>query len=92
MERDVKVDMHCHSIYYNDGRHPVEEILIHARKIGLGGIVITDHNEVKGSLKAYRLAREMDIIVIRGTEVSSAEGHILAYGVEEVVPRQRSAA
>jgi len=80
----MKVDMHVHSIYSPDGRVPVKDILKYARKIGLGAVAITDHNEIKGALEA----RKLDIIpVIRGIEISSSEGHILAYGLDCKIPR-----
>ncbi|MCD6275554.1 MAG: PHP domain-containing protein [Thermoplasmata archaeon] len=80
----MRVDMHIHSIYSSDGTMEIKEILKLAKKIGLGAIAITDHNEIKGALKA----REMKILpVIRGIEVSSSEGHILAYGVDCKIPR-----
>ncbi len=52
----------------------------------LHGISIADHNTLKGSKKALELARETDFIVIRGMEISSRDGHILAYGLDEEVP------
>ncbi len=80
----MKVDMHIHSIYSSDGTLEVKEILKIARKRGLGAIAITDHNEIRGSIEA----RKLNILpVIRGIEISSKEGHILAYGVSCLIPR-----
>ena len=83
----MKIDLHIHSIYSSDGTLEIKEILKLARKIGLDAIAITDHNEIKGALKA----KKMNIIpVIRGIEISSKEGHILAYGVDCKIPRDLS--
>jgi len=80
----MKADLHIHSNYSNDGRSTVDEIIDAAVKKGLGCIAITDHN----SFEAYALAKDNGkVIVIPGIEVSSKEGHILAYGIERHVPR-----
>jgi predicted metal-dependent phosphoesterase TrpH len=50
----------------------------------LGCIAITDHN----NFEAYGLAKDNGkVIVIPGIEVSSKEGHILAYGIDRDIPR-----
>ncbi len=80
----MKADMHIHSIYSPDGRMEIRHILKLARKKGLGAIAITDHNEIKGALFAEKLKI---MPVIKGIEISTASGHVLAYGVEELIPR-----
>jgi hypothetical protein len=57
---------------------------------GLQGIAITDHNAV-GGIAAAEAAVQGDFVVVPGTEVSTREGHVLAYGVREVIPRDLSA-
>ncbi|NPA74620.1 MAG: PHP domain-containing protein [Euryarchaeota archaeon] len=80
----MKIDMHIHTSYSPDGKVQPKEVLKYARKIGLDAVAITDHNEIKGALKAKRA----DIIpVIPGIEVSTSAGHVLAYGVDCVIPR-----
>ena len=83
----MKLDLHIHSSYSRDASASPKEILGFARKIGLDGVAITDHNEVQGSVEAHTLAREMGIILIKGVEVSAQEGHVLAYGVAELIPK-----
>jgi len=80
----MKADLHIHSNFSNDGKSTVEEIVAAAAERGLGCIAITDHN----SFEAYALAKDNGkVIVIPGIEVSSEEGHILAYGVDRDIPR-----
>ena len=50
---------------------------------------MTDHNQIEGSLK---IARETDFLIIPGMEVSSADGHIVALNLKELIPRGLSAA
>lgn len=83
----MKLDLHIHSSYSRDASAPPKDILAHAKSIGLDGIAITDHNAIKGSLEACALAKDMGIIVVGGVEVSALEGHVLAYGVSEVIPK-----
>ncbi len=83
----MRVDMHTHSIYSPDGKVPIKDMLKIAKKVGLGAIAITDHNEIKGALKAKKLGI---LEVIRGIEVSTEKGHVLAYGIDYKIPRDLS--
>ena len=87
----MKLDLHCHSSHSADCKLSVKEILKHAKKIGFEGIAITDHNEINGTLEAYELAKDIGILVVRGIEITSRDGHILGYGTTEKVPRGLSA-
>ncbi len=86
----MRVDLHSHSRYSPDSKVDPVEIVKAARAAGLDGVAVTDHNAVEGSARAAAYARSIRFLVIRGTEVSTREGHILAYGVEEDIPRNRS--
>ena len=77
------IDFHVHSEDSYDGHEPVELILEHAADIGLDGVVITDHDEIDESLRATELAPEYGLVGIPGVEISTAQGHLLAVGVEE---------
>ncbi len=80
----MKIDMHIHTTYSPDGMVPPKDVLKIAKKRGLDAIAITDHNEIKGALKA----KELKIIpVIVGIEISTSSGHVLAYNVDELIPR-----
>ena len=79
-----------HSCYSSDSKSRLRDILSTIKKNGLGGVAITDHNSVDGAVKAVEIGRGMGIIVIRGIEITSAEGHILAYGVGEKLPNKLS--
>jgi predicted metal-dependent phosphoesterase TrpH len=83
----MRFDLHIHSSYSRDASASPKEVLRYARKIGLDGIAITDHNEVQGSKEALALAKEAGVLLIRGVEVSAQEGHVLAYGVADPIPK-----
>lgn len=60
--------MHLHTLW-SDGIYPVHYVLAQAKVRGFDFISITDHNEVKGSLKAMELAPKYDLKVILGIEL-----------------------
>jgi len=82
-EVTVTIDPHVHSDGSYDGHEPVEMLLAQASDIGLDGIVVTDHDTIRESLRAAELAPEYGLVGIPGVEVSTAAGHLLAIGVTE---------
>ncbi len=86
----MRLDLHSHSRYSPDSRLDPVEIVKVAKSRGLDGIAITDHNAVRGAADAWEYGRGVGILVVRGTEVSTKEGHVLAYGVKETIPRDLS--
>jgi len=88
MEIPLQIDLHVHSEGSYDGSEPVDLILEHAADIGLDGVVITDHDAISESLRAAELATDYGLVGVPGVEVSTAHGHLLAIGVEEMPPRR----
>jgi predicted metal-dependent phosphoesterase TrpH len=80
-------DLHIHTIYSYDGTASVPAVLNRAKQIGLNVIAITDHDEIAGSIKAMEFAPMYGIEVIPGTEVTTAEGDLLALNVTEKIQR-----
>ncbi|WP_457550700.1 PHP domain-containing protein [Archaeoglobus sp.] len=84
----LKADLHIHS-NHSDGKSSVREILKSAIAKGLDVISITDHDTLNGSLEAIEIVREehLPIKVIRGVEISTAQGHLLSYGISVEIDR-----
>ncbi len=61
-----------------------EELVFYAKKKGLDGVAITDHDRLDSALK---IAAETDFPIIPGMEIYSSEGHIVALNVQEAIPR-----
>lgn len=87
----MEIELHCHS-HHSKGRSlPVEgipspqEVVKHAKSIGLGGVAITDHNTIKGWDEARKEAKKQGILFIPGLEIDTKRGHILALGITEHV-------
>lgn len=74
-----------------DGVYTPEEILITAKKRGLGAVAIAGHNTIIGNLEAQSLSKKYGILVIPAMEVSILDGEILAYGIKEKIPMRLSA-
>lgn len=74
----MRLDLHVHTSF-SDGLNTVKEVIEQAKRIGLDGIAVTDHNEVRGSRKAIEHASS-GFKVIPGVEISAIEGHILCLG------------
>ena len=71
----MKYDLHIHSKYSSDGILDPEKIVKIAMKRGLSGIAITDHNTIKGGIKAKKYETE-DFKVIVGSEIMTERGEI----------------
>jgi predicted metal-dependent phosphoesterase TrpH len=80
-------DLHVHTIYSYDGTASVPAVLERAKLVGLDVIAITDHDEIKGALKALELAPNYDLEVIPGIEVTTADGDLLALNVTQKIQR-----
>ena len=87
-ETSVKLDLHVHTVYSPDSLITVKQLVFWAKKRGLTGVAVTDHDCVEGALK---FARETDFFIIPGTEVSSRDGHVVGLNVCETIPKGLSA-
>jgi predicted metal-dependent phosphoesterase TrpH len=83
----LKIDLHVHTCYSWDGATTLKEVVVYAKKRGLDGVAITDHDSVKGALK---LAKRRDFLIIPGIEVSTKRGHVLALNVTIPIPPKLS--
>jgi len=80
-----KADLHIHS-GAGDGIPAVYEILDYVEnETDLDLIAITDHDLIEGSLEARDLVAKggYRFQVLVGMEITTLEGHLLAYGLEE---------
>lgn len=73
-----------HSCYSVDSSITPEELVFYARRCGLDGVAVTDHDRLDGALK---IARETDFLVLPGVEVISSDGHVVGLNVHESIPR-----
>jgi predicted metal-dependent phosphoesterase TrpH len=64
----LRVDLHVHTDFSQDGVYNIREMIRKAKEIKLDGIAITDHNHLLTKEDARKLSREFDFIVIPGVE------------------------
>lgn len=83
----ILADLHMHTEHSHDCAVPVEDLLDHAERIGLGAIAITDHNVFSGAEEAVELARGRALTVIPGEEVKTDAGEVIGLFLREEIPR-----
>ena len=82
----IHVDLHMHTDHSPDCATPVDTLLDTAKRVGLGAIAITDHNEISGALEARERANGIKVIVAE--EVKTADqGEVIGLFIEEKIPR-----
>lgn len=77
-----------HTQYSYDGLITPKELVYYAKKRGLDGVAITDHDTIEGALK---IARETNFLIVPGIEISSSDGHIVGLNVSEAIQKGLSA-
>lgn len=81
----AKADLHIHTVA-SDGHMSPEDVVKSAHKHKLDVISITDHDTIRGYQKALETARQLDIELLPGAEITadfnSQECHLLAYCFE----------
>ncbi|HZX45300.1 MAG TPA: PHP domain-containing protein [Candidatus Nanoarchaeia archaeon] len=81
----MRYDLHIHT--YNSACSTLrpETILKAAKRVGLDGIAVGDHNTVKGGQEVKKLNKDKDFEVIPSIEVSTDRGHVLGLYIREEI-------
>lgn len=77
------IDCHCHTRHSNDNYLEPQALVRRAKALGLGGIVVTEHHSVEASEPVEQIGREEGLLVLRGVEISTDRGHLLAFGLAD---------
>lgn len=77
-----RIDLHVHSKLSGDSTTEPEEIIERAIEMGLDGIAFTEHYSYEASEPVESLKEKYkgDILIFRGVEFSTKEGHCLVFG------------
>jgi len=87
----MKVDFHTHTYHSYDSWMKPREILRIAKKRGLNGIVICDHDTIAGGVETKKLNDDPDFQVIVGAEIKTDAGDITGiFLTEEIQSRKAS--
>ncbi|MGV8833423.1 MAG: CehA/McbA family metallohydrolase [Devosia sp.] len=76
-----KGDLHCHT-FHSDAKGSPELLHAAARQAGLDFLAIADHNTTT-QRRYFHPQSSPDLVFVRAMEVTTAQGHANAYGVDE---------
>lgn len=77
----MKIDLHCHTKYSYDGSSELKDIIAEAKRKGVDGIVVADHDNTK----VWPEAKESDFPVILGEEIKTSKGDVLGLFLKEEI-------
>lgn len=77
------IDTHCHTKYSYDNWLEPLDLIRRAKALGLDGAVITEHYSYEASAPVERVGRDEGFLILRGVEIATDKGHLLAYGVTD---------
>jgi hypothetical protein len=80
----LKYDLHMHTIYSRDGAIKPADMIRIARKRGLDGIAVTDHNTIRGGQETSKLEHK-GLDVICGAEIKTDRGDVIGLFLSEEI-------
>ena len=82
----MKIDLHVHT-YPKSSCSNInpEELIQEAKRIGLDGFCLTEHQVLWDWDEVGRLAGDQGIKIFRGNEITTAQGDILVFGLDQNV-------
>lgn len=88
----MKVDLHLHDNKYSSDSHiSIAEIVEEAKRKGLDGIALTNHEDTNVRKEIDELVKKYDFPIFPGVEYLTKDGDIVAFGIEELPEEQMTA-
>jgi len=84
----LEIDFHVHSKYSADSLTSPSKILKFAKRRGLSGIAVTDHDTIKGGTVIHKLNDSDDFIVIIGSEIKTDKGDLIGIFLNEEIKKR----
>jgi len=85
LERMI-IDLHTHTKPWSEDSYLTPgELIGQAKKVGLDGICLTEHDWFWTAEKVAEFTRGHDFLVLPGVEITTEEGHLLVFGLEKYV-------
>jgi len=80
----MKIDLHLHTKPRSQCSYidPIE-LVAEAKKIGLDGFCLTEHQVLWDIEAVQELAGDSGLIIFRGNEITTAQGDVLVFGLEK---------
>jgi hypothetical protein len=80
------IDLHSHTWpRSHDSVLNPEDLIVRAKQAGLNGICFSEHDTVWDQKDVDELRAKHDFLVLAGVEISTDDGHILAFGIDKYV-------
>jgi predicted metal-dependent phosphoesterase TrpH len=78
----MAIDLHVHTSDASPcSSAPVDAIIAEAKRIGLDGICLTDHNVVWDLGQVEELRQRHGFLVLRGNEITTDQGDVIVFGL-----------
>jgi len=85
----MTLDLHVHTFYSPDSWLKPEHIIRTAKKRGLDGVAVTDHNTICGGVDTRAANTDSGFLVIVGSEVCTDVGDITGLFLEREITAQK---
>lgn len=80
------IDIHTHTFPKSDDSFlSPEQLITEAKRVGLDGICLTDHDGFWDAVSITELSREYDFPIFPGCEVTTEEAHLLVFGLDRYI-------
>ena len=80
------IDLHSHTWpRSHDSVLNPDDLIVRAKAAGLDAIVFTEHDTVWDQKSVEDLKDKHKFLVLAGVEISTDDGHILAFGIDKYV-------
>ena len=78
------IDLHTHTTPNSDDSFlSPTELVLHAKKCGLDGVCLTEHDWYWSHEAAAQLGKELNFLVIPGVETNTEDGHMIVFGIDK---------
>jgi len=80
----MTIDLHVHTYPASPcSSASVDAVIEEAKRIGLDGICLTDHNHVWGPAEVEEQRQKHGFLILRGNEITTNQGDVLVFGFEK---------
>jgi predicted metal-dependent phosphoesterase TrpH len=80
----MTIDLHVHTYPASPcSSASVDPLIEEAKRIGLDGICLTDHNHVWDPARVEELQQKHGFLILRGNEITTNQGDVLVFGLEK---------
>lgn len=78
----ITFDLHVHSRYSFDSNLSPGRIVEVAKRKGLTGVAVADHNTIQGAIEARKIAKQ-ELIIICATEINTENGDVVGLFINQ---------